>query len=61
MHMRDLYPKYFRVPVAARTEKYSIPFPVYIDKEAFQSVAEDEMLIRNNDFYRSADLVRAGF
>ena len=26
-HMRDLYPNYFRVLVAARGEQYTIPFP----------------------------------
>ena len=26
-HMHDLYPNYFQVPVVARTEQYSIPFP----------------------------------
>ena len=34
-HMRDLYPNYFQVPMAARVERYSIPFLVYINKEAF--------------------------
>ena len=37
-HMRDLYPNYFRVPVAARAEQYSISFPVYMNKEAFHLV-----------------------
>ena len=50
-HMRDLYPNYFRVPVVARAEQYTIPFPIYMDKEAFQSVVEDRMLIRNHDFH----------
>ena len=48
-HMRDLYPNYFQVPVEARAKHYTIPFSVYIDKEAFQSVVEDGMLIRNHD------------
>ena len=34
-HMHDLYPNYFRVLVAACVEQYSIPFSVYINKEAF--------------------------
>ena len=51
IHMRDLYPNHFRVPVAARAEQYSIPFPAYLSKEAFQSVAEDGMFIRNHDFH----------
>ena len=56
--MRDLYPNYFRVPVAVCTEQYPIPFLVYLSKEAFQSVAEDGMFIRNHDFHRSTELVR---
>ena len=36
MHMHDLYPNNFQVPVAAHVEQYTIPFPVYMDKEAFQ-------------------------
>ena len=59
VHMRDLYPNYFRVPVAARTELYSIMFLVYLSKEAFQSVAEDGMFIRNHDFHRSIEQIRA--
>ena len=55
-HMHDLYPNYFLVLVAACLLQYSIPFPVYMDKEAFQPVTEDEMLIRNHDFYRSIEL-----
>ena len=47
--------------MATRVEQYTIPFPVYIDKEAFQSVAEDGMLIRNHDFHRSSELVCADF
>ena len=34
-HMHDLYPNYFRVPVAARAEQYTIPLALYMDKEAF--------------------------
>ena len=34
-HMCDLYPKCFRVPMAARGEQYSIPFPVYMNKDSF--------------------------
>ena len=61
VHMRDLYPNYFRVLVAARAEQYSISFPVYINKEAFQWVAEDGMHIRNHDFHQSVELVRVDF
>ena len=57
VHMRDLYHNHFRVPVTARAEQYSIPFPAYLSKKAFQSLAEDGMFIRNHDFYRSAELV----
>ena len=58
MPMRDLYPNYFRVPVAVRTDQYSIPFPVYLSKEAFQSVVEDGMFIHNHDFHQLTELVR---
>ena len=50
VHMRDLYPNYFRVLVAARVEQYSIPFSVYINKEAFQLVAEDGCILVNMTF-----------
>ena len=60
-HMRDLYPNYFRVPVVALAEKHTIPFPIYMDKEAFQLVAEDGMLICNHDFHRSTKLICADF
>ena len=61
VNMRDPYPNYFRVPVVARAEQYSFSFPVYMNKEAFQLVAEDGMLIRNHDFHRSAELVHVIF
>ena len=51
VHMRDLYPNYFLIPMAARLEQYTILFPVYMDKDAFQLVAEDEMHIRYHDFH----------
>ena len=57
MHMRDLYPTYFWIPVASRSEKYTIMFPTYMDKEAFQAMANDGMFIRNHNFHRSAELV----
>ena len=60
-HICDLYPNYFRVPMAARAEQYPISFPIYMNKEAFQSMAEDGILIRNHDFHHSAKLVRASF
>ena len=60
-HMLDLYPNYFRVLMAARVEQHTIPLLVYMDKEAFQLVAEDGMLIRNHDFHRSAELVCVDF
>ena len=31
--MHDLYPNYFKMPMTARSEQYSIPLPVYVDKE----------------------------
>ena len=60
-HMRDLYPTLLRVPMAAHAEQYSIPFPGYMDRETFQRVAKDEMLIRNHDFHQSYKLVSFGF
>ena len=57
MHMRDLYPNYFQVPVSARAKQYSIPFPIYMNKEVFQSVAKDEIFIRNHDFHQLDELV----
>ena len=59
VHMRDLYPNHYRILVAAYAEQYSILFPVYRNKEAFQSVAEDRMFIQNHDFHRSTKLVHA--
>ena len=59
VHMRDLYPNYFRVPVAVHALQYSIPFPVYLSKEAFQLMAEDGMFIHNHDSHLSAELVHA--
>ena len=56
-HMRDLYPTLLRVSVMARAEDYSIPFPNYLDRESFQWVVEDGMLICNHDFNESAELV----
>ena len=54
-HMHDLYPTLLRVSMVARAEQYSISFPGYLDKETFQRVAEDGMLIRNHNFHQSAD------
>ena len=44
LHMRDLYSNYFRIPVAARSEQYTILLPAYMDKEDFQPMANDGML-----------------
>ena len=60
-HMCDLYPNYFQVSMVARVEQYTIRFPVYMDKKAFQSVAEDGMFIYNHDFHRLGELVCADF
>ena len=56
-HMRDLYPNLLQIPVAARVEEYSIPFPSYMDKKSYQRVAEDWMFIRNHDFDETVELV----
>ena len=34
-HMRDLYSNYFWIPVVAFLEQYTIPLPIYMDKDAF--------------------------
>ena len=47
--------------MAARVEQYSISFLVYMNKEAFQSMDKNEMLIRNHNFHRLAKMVRAAF
>ena len=46
--MYDLYLNYFRVPMTARSKKYSIMLPLYIDKE---TVADNRMFIRNHNFH----------
>ena len=60
-HMRDLYLNYFQIPVATHSEQYTILLPVYMDKEAFQPMVDDGMLIRNHNFHRSAELLGADF
>ena len=45
--------------MAARLERYTIPLIVYMDKEAFQPMVEDGMLICNHNFHRSTELVGA--
>ena len=57
VHMRDLYPHSFHVPVVAHGEEYSIPFPVNLDKMSYQRVAEDEMYMRNHNFDETIELV----
>ena len=61
MHMHDLGPHCIRIPVAACSKQYTILFLVYMDKEDFQHVANDWMLIRNHNFHRSTELVSADF
>ena len=56
-HMCDLYPNLLRMLVAAHVEKYTIPFPGYMDKKSYQRVAEDEMFIRNHEFDEMVELV----
>ena len=60
-HMHDLYPTLLQGLVAARIEQYSIPFPIYMDRETFQLMVEDGMLIRNHNFHQSIELVRFDF
>ena len=60
-NMRDLYSILLRVLVATCSKKYSISFPNYLDKETFQRVAKDGMLIRNHNFHQPAELVSYDF
>ena len=60
-HMLDLYPNYFRISMVAYSKQYTIPLPIYMDKEGFQAMADDGMLIRNHNFHWSAELVSAVF
>ena len=55
--MRELYPNLLRIPMAACTEEYSIPFFSYMDKKSYQRVAEDRMFIHNHDFDETIELV----
>ena len=61
MHMRDLCPTLLQVPAAAHSEQYSISFPDYLDRETFQCVVEDGMLICNHNFHQLAELVSLNF
>ena len=47
--------------MAACVEQYSIPLPIYMDKEDFQPMTDDGMLICNHNFHRSTELVSADF
>ena len=51
MHMHDLYPPHLQVSMAACVVQYSISFPGYVDRETFERIAENEILILNHDFY----------
>ena len=57
MHMCEFYLTVLRVPVGARAEQYSIPFHGYMDKETFQCMAKDGMLISNHNFHQLAALI----
>ena len=56
-HMLNFYPNLLRIPVAARAEEYSIPFPNYMDKKSYQCVAKDGMFNPNHDFDETVELV----
>ena len=60
-HMRKLYLNNLRMPVVARVEEYSIPFPSYMDEKSYQRVVEDGMYIRNHDFDKTVELVWINF
>ena len=55
VHMSDLYPHSFRLPVVAHGEEYSIP-GINLDKRSNQRVAEDGMYICNHDFDETTEL-----
>ena len=59
--MRDLYPTLLRVSMVARAEQYSISFLDYLDRETFQHMAKNGMLIRNHNFHQSAEMVSFDF
>ena len=61
VHMRDLYPNYFQIPMAARSEQYSVMLSVYMNKEDIHPVVDDGMLISNDNFHRLAELVCIDF
>ena len=61
IHMSELYPNLLRIPVEARVEEYSIPFPGYMDKKTYQRVAKDKMFIHSQDFDKTIELVCLDF
>ena len=56
-YIYDLYPQSFHVPMVARSEEYSIPFPNYMDKGSCQRVEKEGMYIHNHDFNETIELV----
>ena len=59
--MEQLYPTLLRMPVAVwaegKGEEYVVSVPAYACKEDLKQVVEDDKLIRNRNFIRSAKLV----
>ena len=56
-YMRELYSNLLRMPVAARAEEYSVPFPSYMDNKSYQRVVENGMFIRNHELDETVELV----
>ena len=60
-HLEELYPAMLLMPVEVRAEgkgeKYVVCFPAYACKEDLKQVVEDSMLIRNQNFVQSAEMV----
>ena len=58
----DLYPRTLQMPITAREaglgEEYSVVVPIGTIKDDIQQIVEDEMKIRNRNYFQSAELVK---
>ena len=61
-HLYELYPALLRMPVTVRAEgrgeEYVVLVPASTGKEDLLQIVEDEMLVRNHKFAKSAELPR---
>ena len=59
--MEQLYPALLQMPVAVRAEgkgeEYVVSVTTYACKDKLKQVVEDGMVIRNRNFFQSAELV----